>query len=176
MIGRMDPTILDGALTIWSDRVPFADLKVGDIIIYRVWSDVTENRWATVSTTLKLYKEGEEPQESEDQETQEKQTYRDEGIIYAPDSYTMHRIVEIRQDDEYLDRALFTRGDNNNPNSFDPRPTFESGYVGVVIWTANYIGWPFRLMFGYKGLLWLIGAAVVLGIGLVIMRVREQRS
>ena len=31
-------------------------------------------------------------------------------------------------------------------------------------------------MFGYKGLLWLIGAAVVLGIGLVVLWIREQRS
>lgn len=85
----------------------------------------------------------------------------------------MHRIVEIRQDDEYLDRAIFTRGDNNNPNSFDPRPVFESGYVGVVTWTMNHIGWPFRIMYFNNGLLWLTGITAVLGAALLIQWLRR---
>ena len=160
----MDPTLLKGSMCIWSDRIPFSDLEVGDIIIYRDWADTIGNTKLSVTVTTKVYKEGEEPPA----EDTEKQTYRDEGIEYASDQYTLHRIVEIRQDDEYLDRALFTRGDNNNPHSVDPHPTFESGYVGAVIWHMNYIGWPFRIMYTNRGLIWLIGAACILGIILLI--------
>ena len=161
----MDPTILDGALTTWSDRVQFSDLEVGDIIIFREWADVTEKVYDQAHSTIAARREGEEPEE------EEKPTYRDEGIEYAEDKYVMHRIVEIRQDDEYLDRALFTRGDNNR--NLDPRPTFESGYVGVITWTMNYIGWPFRIMYVDNGFFWLVGVTVFLGAALLIQQLRR---
>lgn len=88
-------------------------------------------------------------------------------VVFLDNENITHRIVSIDV------KGIHTKGDNEDADFY---PVDESRYVAQVVWWNNYLGRPFRLMFGYKGLLWLIGAAVVLGIGLMVLWMIEQRS
>lgn len=90
-----------------------------------------------------------------------------EEAVYLDNENITHRIISIDA------TGIHTKGDNEDADFY---PVDESRYVAKVVWWNNYLGRPFRLMFTQKGLLWLIGASVALGIGLVVLWIREQSS
>lgn len=162
----MLPTLTDGTLFLAAtpEYAPFSELEVGDIIAFR-------ERMDRGSVTVKM-----EPKTDGDKFWVEvkgvENNYspefpqHDEGIKYTQE-HIMHRIVEIREADDEGDRAVYTKGDNNDGR--EPWPVMESGYESKVLWYCNYIGWPVHLIFETGAFIWLfavtslIGAIILIG-------------
>ena len=142
----MLPTLPDHVL-ILTDQTPFEELKVGDIIVFRLQADIGQfkiHNWkagssAPVQTSNPLLVYDEDA------------AFTDENVRYQVDS-CIHRIVRINENG---DRALITKGDNCA--GIDPMPVMKSGYVGKVFWYRNYLGWPLQVLFIRNGFLWYLG-------------------
>ena len=165
----MFPTIQTNAL-VALEETPFDELQVGDIILFRQRTDTggkitfSDEDFQSGAAHKSFNLKGDSPEES----------YKDEGISYEDGSYTIHRIVEIREADESGDRAVFTRGDNN-PVS-DRRTVMESGYVSRAAWHLNYVGLFMRIMFEYKGVCWLLGICAALTITVIMIRPGQEKT
>lgn len=163
----MLPTLQNNALVALEEK-PFHELQVGDIILFRHRADTgweisfSDEDMGSGVAYKSFDLTGDSPEES----------YKDEGIIYKEGSYTLHRIVGIREADDTGDRALFTRGDNNSGD--DMKTVMESGYVARVAWHLNYAGLFIRLMFSCKGVYWLIGICAVLTIAVFVLRIKSE--
>ena len=112
----MLPTIEDGDLVLVDSNVPFSELCVGDIVVYREAIKVYHSNYV---------KKGEEPKGDVETVT----------IDYLPNSYVIHRIVD-RSDTE-----LILKGDHNETN--DPYPIGEEGYESKMIWIGKGMALPF---------------------------------
>lgn len=184
----MYPAIQEGALIVWYDesRAPFKDVQAGDIIIFREREDayiLTGSETATIRFRKGSIDGNDNSNNSSDAEaisiapnTEEKTEpeYHDSGIVYLDGKVIMHRAAEIIEGTNTSDRAIITAGDGNGYN--DQAVVMKSGYVGTTVWHKNYIGWPYRILTFYKGFVWLIGVAVVLGIAIFFLRRRSQHG
>ncbi len=149
----MYPTICEGALLI-GDRTPYEDLQVGDIIFFKKVVSVSAR------STISIVKEGEEMEKMEEGTSDKKNSYH-----YFEHENVLHRIVKIDSD------SIHTRGDNNDGDDFYPVTT--ENYVAKLVWWNNYLGWPFLIMYEKKLLLWLMGGAIILGLGLVLVKAKK---
>lgn len=162
----MLPTVKDGTLFLAATpkRVPFDELEVGDIIVFR-------ERMDKGSFSLKMVPviDGDkfwfEFQGVEDNYSPEFPQH-DEGIMYNND-LIMHRIVEIREADDEGDRAVYTKGDNNEKR--EPWPVLESGLHSKVLWYCNYIGWPVHLIFETGAFILLFAVSSLTGVIILIV-------
>ena len=129
----MLPTIEDGDLVLLDSTVPFSELCVGDIVVYREAIKVYHSNYV---------KKGEEP----------KADVAPFSIEYLPNRYVIHRIVAITSN------GLILKGDHNESN--DPYPIGEEGFVSKMVWLGKGMAVPFQWM--EKRFLWLVGAAAIL--------------
>ncbi len=149
----MYPTIREGALLV-GDRTPYEDLQVGDIIFFKKVVSTSAR------STISIVKEGEEMEKKEEGTSDKKVSYH-----YFEHENVLHRIVKIDSD------SIRTKGDNNDGDDFYPVTT--ENYKAKLIWWNNYLGWPFLIMYEKKLLLWLMGGAIILGLGLVLVKTKK---
>ena len=128
----MLPTIEDGDLVLLDSTVPFSELCVGDIVVYREAIKVYHSNYV---------KKGEVPKGDVETVT----------IEYLPNSYVIHRIVDRTED------SLILKGDHNENN--DPYPISSEGYESKMIWLGKGLAAPFQ--WAEKRFLRLVGAAVL---------------
>ena len=173
----MEPTIKEGCLAICDENVPFEDIQVGDIILFKERSSIMSGSASSVVTfTLapadsdtstpapvdaSSTEEEVDAPSGEIDDTDVGEKFEDTDIRYTGNT-VMHRVVEIN---EQADRALFTEGDGNGYR--DQLPVMKSGYIGKYIFHMNYIGWPLRILtnkwvFASLGIATLILLAIVL--------------
>ena len=176
----MYPLIKEGALLLIADytAAPFSDLQEGDIVIYR-------ERTNTVPIILDLSPTVEETDGSSDDPVvfsskmvtvtpgldSQDGSYTDEGAEYNSDRNVLHQIIKVNVADEDGDRVIFTRGINNSCD--DPKATFESGYLGKLLWHMNGIGPAYRFFITGPGLIML---GILYGLTLVNYCVRAIQS
>ena len=153
----MLPTLRDGALVLEAmpSVAPFNSLQVGDIVGVKEPKQLPGYS-IKMSITIGDSGVGETVYDPVDRTLRP----RDDGIEYRAKEGRCHRIVEIREASEEYDRAIYTKGDNNP--SEDQFPTLESGYSWKLVWSMNYIGWPFLIVVHYGGYYWLLGLMVLL--------------
>ena len=80
-------------------------------------------------------------------------------------------IANVRQNG---DRALITKGDNND--GIDPRPVLKSGYLGKVFWYANGLGWPLKVLFLGNSFIWYTGFVSAFTAFFFLLRLYRRRS
>ena len=133
----MEPALTNEVtIRLSPERVPFEDLQVGDIILFRQ-KDYQKNNmppgvvytpeWNEDHTRLQLIHETELEEESQE---------------YIN---IQHRIIEINE------KGLVTKGDNNEFQDFLTVKPEE--YQGKIVWHINHINWLFKAMYQYG--LWL---------------------
>ena len=165
----MFPTIQTNAL-VALEETPFDELQVGDIIIFRQRTDTggkitfSDEDFQSGAAHKSFNLKGDSPEKS----------YKDEGISYEDGSYTIHRIVEIREADESGDRAVFTRGDNNPVN--DRRTVMESGYVSRAAWHVNYLGDIIKQIYQKEFIICLFGSFAVVTVLLRLVKSRSEEK
>lgn len=153
----MLPT-MDENTWVVSKKVPFSELQVGDIITFRERKDSVFGKTAEISSNLSMTPKEERTEEKVNEVIKAAEEPPKE-IEYTDDTI-MHRIVAISEE------GIITQGDNNNaPDHF---PVVESGYLAKTVFFLRYVAWPMVMMRKYY--LWVIGAAVLLGIVAFIVR------
>lgn len=181
----MLPTLSEDNVLILTDQTSFEELAVGDIIVFNEWADLGVS---TVSYTVKNEKTGEDikvydpPIQVSDSLIvyDETAVFTDVGIVYKGDpgdtwgqeeEHCIHRIVRINENG---DRALITKGDNND--GIDPRPVLKSGYLGKVFWYANGLGWPLKVLFLGNSFIWYTGFVSAFTAFFFLLRLYRRRS
>ena len=91
----MLPTIKDGDLVLVDSTIPFSELSIGDIVVYREAIKVYHSNYV---------KKGEEPKGDVETVT----------IEYLPNSYVIHRIVDRTEE------GLILKVDHNENNDHSP--------------------------------------------------------
>ena len=163
-----------GVLVVVKDYslAPFEDLQTGDII-----KTLVEKRKVSVAAATiiveKVYDEetgeygiavkGFEKTSPNDPDT----VYRDEGRSYFVNGSDIRQISRIKEADPESDRALFT----GMPEDYGA--VMESGYIGKVVFHANYIGLPFYFLCELAGWLLLVVIAMFIGSVLWLCYVRD---
>ena len=151
----MLPTMRPGTFSV-AKMVPFDDLEVGDVIVYKQREDpiaitskgtihfkkvmieqTDENGVVEMVPGVVAETEAEDP--SSYAKSDRSAVYQDKNVKYKIFAIpVVHRITEIREEGEFGDKVLFTKGDNNEAE--DHYPVLESGYCGKVIWYMNGLG------------------------------------
>ena len=170
----MYPVMSYYTLTIGNETVPFEDLKVGDIIVYRerVGSHFSPNQYRSPWGKTDEPESTPVPTTSPAPTTSPTPLYKDEGIEYKPRDSIVHRIIEVI--DGPGDRALICQGDNN-PKA-DPFPVMKSGYIGKVVWFSNELGPVFNAVYRSPLMLVPIAAFAILGVCLIRMLMKEEKE
>ena len=133
----MEPRLTnDVDIRLSPTRVPYEDLQVGDVILFKQWDYEDNNmppgieyvpEWNKDHSKLRLVRQ------TELEEEQKKY------------SLVRHRIIEINE------KGLVTKGDNNeDPDIFPVKP---EEYQGKILWHLNHINWLFKVMYQYG--IWL---------------------
>ena len=129
----MEPALTnDVDIRLSPEWVPYEDLEVGDIILFRQKDYLESNmppgivyapEWNEDHTKFQLVRQTE---------------LEEESPKYIR---VRHRIIAINED------GLVTKGDNNEFRDFLPVKSEE--YQGKIVWHMNHINWLFKAMYRY---------------------------